>query len=45
MVGVKMSEEEAVDFSWTHSNLCQANHGTAATIKQHSLACCFDENG
>jgi hypothetical protein len=45
MVGVKMSEKEVVDFARTHSSLRQANHGTAATIKQQPLARGFDENG
>src|SRR6266496_3796137 len=45
MVRMKMSEKEAVDFARTHSGLRQANHGTAATIKQQPLAGDFDENG
>ncbi len=40
-----MSEKEAVDFARAHSSLRQANHGTAATIKQQPLAGDFDENG
>jgi len=45
MVGVKMSEKEAIYLFWTNSSLCQANYDTAATVKQQLLAPCFDKNG
>jgi hypothetical protein len=55
MVGVKMSEKEAVYVFRTNSspprdgfavaNLRQANYNTAAAVKQQLLICHFDKDG
>jgi len=45
MVGVKMSEKEAVYVFRINSNLRKANYDTPATIKQQLLAGHFHKNG